>query len=454
LSTLNPDKPLKIVNASAGSGKTYTLVQEYLRIVLHDRNPFKFKSVLAMTFTNKAANEMKSRILDGLIQLSKNQHEKNESDFRFLNDTAKNLKIDPNLVEERAGAIVNQILHNYSAFSIMTIDKFTHRIIRTFAKDLNISVDFDVELDIKTLRKNVTDLLFDQIGRDQDLTNLMMRYARTNLNLDKSWDFSGQVFEFSDLLFKEDALKAIALLRKLSSDDFLKIQEDLQEENARISKSIQTAAVEALDLISSRGLDQDDFHSKSTGIVPFFLRVANGRMEAASKTLKKLVENNTWAQASSSNKHVVNEIAPLLEKYFYQIDNLIEGAVKKYKLNQEILANLNNLSLLNHLLLLVDGIKEEQNILLISDFYKKISEIIIHEKTPFIYERMGNRYEHFLLDEFQDTSHLQWINMIPLIHNSLASGYTNLIVGDGKQAIYRWRNGEVEQFTNLPERIL
>jgi len=447
------DKPLKIVNASAGSGKTYTLVQEYLRIILHDKNPFKFRSILAMTFTNKAANEMKSRILDGLIQLAKPEYEKTEKDFGFLKDTAKNLGIGPKIIEERAQKILNQILHNYSAFSIMTIDKFTHRIIRTFAKDLNISVDFDVELDIKTLRKNVTDQLFDQIGRDEDLTSLMMRYARTNLNQDKSWNFSNQVFEFSDLLFKEDAIKSIGLLRKLSSEDFLKVQEELQKENAKIVASIENNANEALDLVKSKGLSSDDFAGKSNSILSFFKRISKGDYKKASDTNYKNVQAGNWAHPSSSSIGAVEQIAPLLEKYFNQIDQLLEGAQKQLILNKEILKNLNNLSLLNHLLSLVEGIKDEQNILLISDFYKKISDIIINEKIPFIYERMGNRYEHFLLDEFQDTSQLQWINMIPLIHNSLSSGNTNLIVGDGKQAIYRWRGGEVEQFTNLPNHI-
>jgi ATP-dependent exoDNAse (exonuclease V) beta subunit len=451
--TKDLDKPLKIVNASAGSGKTYTLVQEYLRIILHDKNPFKFRTILAMTFTNKAANEMKSRILDGLIQLAKPEYEKGEKEFRFLKDTAKNLGIAPKIVEERAQKIRNQILHNYSAFSVMTIDKFTHRIIRTFAKDLNISVDFDVELDIKTLRKNVTDLLFDQIGRNDDLTNLMMRYARTNLNQDKSWNFSAQVYDFSDLLFKEDAIKSIGLLRKLSSEDFLKVQEELQQENAKITASIERNAIEALDLVKSKGLTSDDFQGKSTSILAFFKRISKGVYDKASDTIYKNVRENKWAHPQSTNRGAVEQIAPLLEQYFSQVDQLLEGAQKKLILNKEVLKNLNNLSLLNHLLTLVEGIKEEQNILLISDFYKKISEIIVNEKIPFIYERMGNRYEHFLLDEFQDTSHLQWINMIPLIHNSLAAGNTNLIVGDGKQAIYRWRSGEVEQFTNLPDRI-
>lgn len=446
-------KPLKIVNASAGSGKTYTLVQEYLRIILHDKNPFKFRTILAMTFTNKAANEMKSRILQGLIELAKPAHDKSPKEFEFLKDTARNLGIAPQLIEERAQKIRNQILHNYSAFSVMTIDKFTHRIIRTFAKDLNISVDFDVELDIKTLRKNVTDLLFDQIGRDADLTNLMMRYARTNLNQDKSWNFSGQVFDFSDLLFKEDAIKSISLLRKLSSDDFLKVQEDLQAENAKITQAIERNAREALDLVNSKGLHSDDFQGKSNSVLSFFKRIAKGNYEKASDTIYSYVRDQKWAHPQSSQPGIVAEIAPLLETYFNQIHDLLDGAQKKLILNKEILKNLNNLSLLNHLLSLVEGIKEEQNILLISDFYKKIAEIIVNEKIPFIYERMGNRYEHFLLDEFQDTSHLQWINMIPLIHNSLAAGNTNLIVGDGKQAIYRWRSGEVEQFTNLPNRI-
>ena len=428
-------------------------MQEYLRIILHDKNPFKFRTILAMTFTNKAANEMKSRILDGLIQLAKPEYEKGEKEFRFLKDTAKNLNIAPKIVEERAQKILNQILHNYSAFSVMTIDKFTHRIIRTFAKDLNISVDFDVELDLKTLRKNVTDLLFDQIGRNDDLTNLMMRYARTNLNQDKSWNFASQVYDFSDLLFKEDAIKSIGLLRKLSSEDFLKVQEELQQENAKITATIERNAIEALDLVKSKGLSPDDFQGKSNSILSFFKRICKGNYEKASDTICKYVRENKWAHPQSFNRGGVEEIAPLLEQYFNQVNQLLESAQQKLILNKEVLKNLNNLSLLNHLLTLVDGIKEEQNILLISDFYKKISEIIVNEKIPFIYERMGNRYEHFLLDEFQDTSHLQWINMIPLIHNSLAAGNPNLIVGDGKQAIYRWRNGEVEQFTNLPDRI-
>lgn len=449
------DKPLKIFNASAGSGKTYTLVQEYLRIVLHSDNPLKFRSILAMTFTNKAANEMKERILDGLIQLAKAPHDKTQAELHFLIDTSKNLGLAPRLIEERSAKILNRILHNYSSFSVMTIDKFTHKVIRTFAKDLGISIDFDVELDMQKLRKNVTDLLFDQIGRDPELTTLMLRYANTNLSEDKSWNFSQQLFDFSNEIFKEEAIKSIDLLKKLSPNDFLKVQTDLVEENAKIVESLVRNAQEALDIVQSKGLTADDFQGKSTSIVSYFNKIAVKRdFGMPSARVLGYMADDKWGHPASAEKATADAIGPLLNQYANQLIEILESGYKTYLINKEILKNLNNLSLLNHLIKLVEQVKSDENVLLISDFYRKIAEIITEEPVPFIYERLGVRYAHFLLDEFQDTSHLQWINMIPLVHNSLASKNSNLIVGDGKQAIYRWRNGEVEQFTGLPDKIL
>lgn len=448
-------KPLQIFNASAGSGKTYTLVQEYLRIVLHSKNPLKFRSILAMTFTNKAANEMKERIVEGLIQLSKSANKKTESDWAFLKTTAKNLGLDEDIVELRSNKILNSILHNYSAFSVMTIDKFTHKVIRTFAKDLNISIDFDVELDMEKLRKQVTDLIFDKIGRDGDLTALMLRYANANLSEDKSWNFNGQVMEFSQQLFQEDAHNAIERLRKLKAKDFIDVQESIAKDNAIIKQKIIRNAKEAFDLIKNQQLTADDFVGKSSSVYTLFKRLSEGEIEKGpTATHIKNVNADKWGHPSSANKVTVEGISHQLGQYFNQIQAVYDGEYGTYLLNREILKNLNNLSLLNNLLQLVEEVKAEENVLLISDFYRKIAEVITEEPVPFIYERLGVRYAHFLLDEFQDTSQMQWINTIPLLHNSLASENTNLIVGDGKQAIYRWRNGEVEQFTNLPDKIL
>jgi ATP-dependent exoDNAse (exonuclease V) beta subunit len=458
------ERPLKIYNASAGSGKTYTLVQEYLRIILNSKDVQKFRSILAMTFTNKAANEMKNRILDALIELSIPSHDKSADQSNFLDDTSKNLKIGPKIIEQRSKNILNKILHNYSSFSVMTIDKFTHKIVRTFAKDLGISMDFDVEMDINGLKKNVTDLLFENIGRNSEISALMLRYATDNLKDDKSWNFSKQLFEFTDLLFKEDAIKSIETLKKLTAADFKKVKDEIVKENKLIENKISVWGQEAADLIKSNGLESDDFHGKRNSVVGYFKKIAewnftipSDRIGLASPTLVGYVENEKWGHTNSNNKTTADSLGGLLGQYFKQIEEALATDYARLALNKEILKNLNNLSLLNHLLKIVESVKEEENILLISDFYKKIADVIIKEPVPFIYERLGIRYSHFLLDEFQDTSHLQWVNMIPLIHNSLSSDNSpinlNLIVGDGKQAIYRWRNGDVEQFTKLPNAI-
>lgn len=446
-------RPLKIYNASAGSGKTYTLVQSYLKIVLHHKDPMRFRSILAMTFTNKAANEMKERIVSALIDLSTDIEFKTDGQLRFLQDTAANLKLPERLVEHRAIEVLNKILHNYSSFSVMTIDKFTHKVIRTFARDLGIAIDFNVEMDIKGFRKNVTDMLVDQIGRNKKLTNLMLQYAHDNLKDDKSWNFTDQIFQFSDLLFKEDAIQAIQQLKDLSDEDFVNIKTELIQNNAKIEQAIKRNATELFDLVQSKGLTADDFTGKSRGVYGYIKKYANGDYKLPSATVSNNVADQKWANPKSPNAGTVESISDLLSQYFNQITDLIETAWPTVKLNLSILKNLNNLSLLKYLLVLIDQVKADENILLLSDFYKEIAAIITNEPVPFIYERLGVRYQHFLLDEFQDTSQLQWVNLIPLVHNALAQQQDNLIVGDGKQAIYRWRNGEVEQFTKLPHAI-
>jgi ATP-dependent exoDNAse (exonuclease V) beta subunit len=462
MQTTENNKSLLVYNASAGSGKTYTLVKEYLRIILRNKNGDNFKRVLAMTFTNKAANEMKERVLDKLIQLSKAAIKKTEADLKEAQNFAKDFGCGVDDLTTRAENALNSILHNYGMFSVMTIDKFTHKVIRTFSKELGLSLDFDVELDVSTLRKNVTDLLFDKIGRDGDLTNLMVQYANANLQDEKSWNFKEELFKFSDALFKEDAISAIQKLKGLESKDFIQIRKDITEEQRKIEQKQLKPASDAIALIKHNGLVVDDFQGKSNSVLAFFEKMAAGEIKfpnykkgekQPSNTIRKNALEGKWGHKDSSNKGLVDSLAPELENYLNQLIHFWDDLIPTYVLNQEILKNLNNLSLMNHMLTITEQIKKEENMLLISDFYKKISEIIIEEPVPFIYERLGVRYEHFLLDEFQDTSNLQWINLVPLVHNSLASKNTNLIVGDGKQAIYRWRNGEVEQFINLPERI-
>ena len=247
------EKNLKIYNASAGSGKTYTLVKEYLCIILPDDDFMKFRKILAMTFTNKAANEMKERIISKLIQLSKSPEERDKNDNREISEFAKATGLGEQKLCEQANKCLNAILHNYGQFSVMTIDKFTHKVIRTFAKELGLSLDFEVELDLDTLRKNVADLLFDRIGRDKEISRLMLRYAQSNLEQDRSWKFKDALVDFSKQLYREEAINAIEELTKLDAEDFLDAQDQMVAERKKYENSIESAAKEAMDAINSKG---------------------------------------------------------------------------------------------------------------------------------------------------------------------------------------------------------
>lgn len=448
-------KSLKIYNASAGSGKTYTLVKEYLRLILKDNNAKNFSSVLAMTFTNKAANEMKERVIAQLKELAIPIEKKTSTQSQECAAYANDIGLTAEQITERAEKSLNAILHNYGLFSVMTIDKFTHKVIRTFARELGLSLDFDVELDLKSLRQRITDLLFEKIGRDEDLTKLMIRYAESKLEDDQSWDFSRSLMDFTDTLFKEHAYDAIRSLSKLNTQDFIEIQADLRKEQERIMSRLKKCGQDFLDFMDRNGITPDDFNGKAGGFISIFLKMAEGVLyeKHPTNTQRKIANGEIKTEGNGSNAGIVAALSTDIVAMLQEAIAIFEESKSKYYLNDNILKKINNLSLLNHLMQIVESIKEEDNILLISDFYKKISEVIIDEPVPFIYERLGVRYEHFLLDEFQDTSRLQWMNLIPLVHNSLAQGNTNLIVGDGKQAIYRWRSGDVHQFVSLPDYL-
>ena len=407
-----------------------------------------------MTFTNKAANEMKERILSKLIQLSKHPRDRNKEDQEEVERLTAILAISPEALSENAQKCLNSILHNYNLFSVLTIDKFTHKVIRTFARDLGLSVDFEVELDLDTLRRNVADMLFDQIGKDQEVTELMRRYVDANLEEEKSWQFKESLVDFSKQLFQEDALRAIKLLGKIESADFENIRKSIITDHSKYRSTLARIATEAVDLIESNQLTDADFKNKSSGLYAYFRKVIEGsKLEGATTTLINYVRDDKIGDEKSVNYSTLQGISDALSNYFHQIEEFVITNLETYKLNTELLKIVNNLSLMKHLLSLSEQLKKEDNILLISDFYKEIANIIASEPVPFIYERLGVRYDHFLLDEFQDTSHMQWVNLVPLLHNSLAHKNYNLIVGDGKQAIYRWRNGEVEQFVKLPDMI-
>ena len=442
----------EIYNASAGSGKTYTLVKEYLKILLTSKRDDAYRNILAITFTNKAVEEMKSRIVSTLEEFSKENPNKKANEI--LLDIASQTRINPKEIQEKSKKIIKNIIHNYASFDISTIDKFTHRVIRSFALDLDLPLSFEVSLDTESLLSEAVDSVIAQAGEDENLTKLLVEFATEKADDDKSWDVTREFLEISRLLTNENNRTEISHFQDKTISDFLKIKHNIFRICKELEDEIISIAQNVLKRIEAKGIE---FSSFNRSYVPKLLeKIAGGTIEINKNHYKRL-ENQDERYAKSvpqNQKDLVDEIALDILKDLKTI-NQKAGKLFFYK---AFLKNLTPLSVLNTVNQELLKIQQEQNILSISEFNNIIHKEIKEQPAPFIYEKLGDKYTHFFIDEFQDTSQMQWENLIPLIDNAL-SGQNDygekgslMIVGDPKQSIYRWRGGKAEQFINLSNR--
>lgn len=443
-----------VYKSSAGSGKTYTLVKEYLCIAL--QNPYKFRSILAITFTNKAADEMKQRILQTLASLSDYHKlsEENKKKFVFLlNDISNQTGLNSEEIIGNASVCLSLILHNYSNFAISTIDSFVQKIVRTFANDLQLPINFSIEMDGETLISQAVDLLINQIGNEELLTEFLVDFAKSKIDDDKSWHIESDLKEFAKLLLNEESQLKADLLKTLELSDFKNILTALKKWINDFENKTTKIGKIALEKINSLNIPHEAFANGKNGISGYFKKIANTQIAIASSTINNNVLNNKWtsAKVNAQDKANIDSIKNFLEYQYIELNKILDTDFGKYIIRLNMLKNIYSLALLNEIEKNIAEIRENESTVHISEFNKRISEIVAKEPIPFIYERLGEKYKHFLIDEFQDTSVLQWKNLIPLIDNSLAENHFNMIVGDGKQAIYRFRGGEVEQFALLPE---
>ena len=441
----------QVYNASAGSGKTFTLVKQYLKVLLTSNDLFMFQKVLAITFTNKAAGEMKERVLFNLEEFAKGS----ESDL--LKIILRETDLDSTIIQERSKKILDAILKNYSAFSITTIDSFTHKIIKSFAFDLGLSLNFEVEMDAISLLNEAVDVLISKIGTDQKLTDLLIDYSLDKIDDDKSWDISKDLNDFAKVLLNEDDVKHFRRLADKKLDDFFELKNKIQKSNKGIENEYKVFGNEVLSFIETSGVQLSDF--AYTGEFPKhfqkltklrFLKFDDLKFDARLNTVIEDGKNLFAGKASVASKDTIEGISEQLRLYYYQSKDLYNRTYSSYLLNKITLKSIIPLAVLNNVNSELNNIKEDNNIRLNSEFNQLISDNIKNEPAPFIYERIGQRFQHYFIDEMQDTSVLQWQNLIPLIENALAQENSNLLlVGDGKQAIYRWRGGKAEQFIDL-----
>ncbi len=457
-------KNFTIYKSSAGSGKTFTLVKEYLALALNDESdpPKAYRHILAITFTNKAASEMKERIIKALKELSFDDYTKLSGGTKTLLEELKkhqtlNLRqqLTDTIIRKRASNVLSAVLHNYSDFAIGTIDSFVHNIVRTFAFDLKIPMSFELEMDDDKLLTQAVDLLIAQIGSDERLTKALVEFTESKTDDEKSWHIENDLKYFAKNLLNEEGAIYIEKLRDLSVDDFFKIKDTIQVELKKFETFISKCGEDALKIIADEGIQHDKFAGGANGIAKYFSYLSDVRFDklTPSNTVQKNVDADNWyaAKTTTSDKDVIDGIKNKLLEIYHKALSFIEANNQEMIVFRLINSTIYSLAVLNEIEKLLNQYKAQNNILHISEFNKMIAKIVLNEPIPFIYERLGNKYNNYLIDEFQDTSVLQFQNLLPLIDNSLAAGHFTMLVGDGKQAIYRWRGGEVEQFAMLPE---
>ncbi len=439
-----PRHSFSIYDASAGSGKTYALVKEYLKIILVAHKNDAYRDILAITFTNKAVHELKSRIIGSLSEFAKDNPSEKAQDL--IQHLAIETNLSVNQIKVKSQQIIKHIIHNYAAFDISTIDKFTHRVIRAFAHDLNLPMTFEVTLDTENLLTEAVDAIIAQAGEDETLTKLLIDFTMEKTDDDKSWDISQEIFSTGKLVLNENNREEIALFHDKSIEDFGIIKTKLKDACELLAEESSVLANSIFSIIDQKGIDQKSF---SAGHFPNHL--ANIQLKKFNTVNKKYYEfEDIKILKAAKDRNIIESAIP----EFLRILGLVYKKYEKYDFYKAFLKNITPLSLLNTISAEFAKIQKEQNTLSISEFNAIIHSEIQNQPAPFIYERLGERYRHFFIDEFQDTSEMQWQNLIPLIDNALSGEIdgekgTLMIVGDPKQSIYRWRGGKAEQFIEL-----
>ncbi|MNX19241.1 ATP-dependent helicase/nuclease subunit A [compost metagenome] len=434
-----------IYDASAGSGKTYTLVKEYLKIILSSPKNDAYRNILAITFTNKAVHEMKSRIVGNLSEFAKDDPSPKAADL--MEDLSRDTGLSIIKIKTKSQQIIKHLIHNYAAFDISTIDKFTHKVIRAFAHDLNLPMTFEVTLDTENLLVEAVDAIIAQAGEDETLTKLLIDFTMEKTDDDKSWDISREILDTGRLVLNENNRNEILHFQNKTIEEFVEIKKKMQALCKELEETNEGLAMKAIELIDKNGIDPKSF---SRGTFPNHLEsIRDGKFNPKNKTFHEFddIAINKTAKDRALIENIIPELLQILKDVYQNFE--------KRDFYKAFLKNITPLSLLNTVSNELAKIQSEQNVLSISEFNAIIHREIQNQPAPFIYERLGERYRNFFIDEFQDTSEMQWQNLIPLIDNSLSGSDdfgnkgTLMIVGDPKQSIYRWRGGKAEQFIEL-----
>ena len=437
-----------VINASAGSGKTYALVQRLLMICLRYPNQqHAIRNILALTFTNKAANEMKERILSWLGNFTDEDYAQN-ADLKNIQTNFENEGVNITLEElhERSKKLLDYILHNYSTLNISTIDKFNSRLVRSFSYELGLAKNFNLEIDPEPFLIEAVDKMLDQIGENEKISNSFIDYVNYSLENNERINLNQNLYTSAKEFVKDIHYEHLKSNINFDDTKYDELKTNLRKEIADNKKQSLELASQAIDLFKSKNIDIEDFASGKNGIGGFFSKVIEFYHQKRpgfpfpSNEEKAIIAIQKGASTKAKDKEDdIFNILEILLKCRLQLINLFIDTQKKEKILAALLPLKVNKDIQDQLKI----IEEENDLVLLSKFNILINENLKNEPSSFIYEKVGAQFQHYFFDEFQDTSELQWQNFVPLRDHSIASDNTTFtLVGDPKQSIYRFRGGE------------
>lgn len=439
---MEQDPRLLVYKASAGSGKTFTLAVQYIRQLIED--PYSYRRILAVTFTNKATTEMKERILSQLYGIATSL----KSSDGYLKEIMKTSNKSVDEIRIAADTALKNIIHDYSRFRIETIDSFFQSVMRNLARELELGANMTIELNNGDVLSDAVDSMIEKLNRMSPTLYWLLEYIEERIADDKRWNVSSEIKGFGRNIFDEAYIeKGVALREKLKDTKFIpQYRKKLQEKRESILDTMKGFNEHFQEILNANGLTPADLKNSARGIGSYFNKIASGKLsnDVRNATVEKCLEGaENWTTKTSPYKSTIISLADqVLIQILNDAENTRMASNKVLNSCDMSLRYLNNLQLLMR----IDSEVREQNLshnrFLLSDTNALLHSIIREGDASFVYEKIGTTIDTVMIDEFQDTSRMQWENFHLLLEESLAQKEGSMIVGDIKQSIYRWRNGD------------
>ena len=447
---------LKVYKASAGSGKTFTLAIEYIKLLIN--NPTAYRNTLAVTFTNKATEEMKMRILSQLYGIWKQLPDSDD----YMERIVKDLHVEPLFASKQAGVALSLLIHDYHHFRVETIDTFFQSVLRNLAKELDLAANLKIELNDREVEEKAVDQLIENLEASSKVMSWIISYIQKNIDEDKGWNVINKIKGFGENIFKDTYKANRKEINQILLDEpkFKEITDSLRQLSAKFEKNMSQCAATFFDCLAENGLSVSDFLYGESGVCGYFIKLKKGIYEGeellknrvcnAMDDCQKWAKKSDWKPGNTMYDVVTNTLHPLL----VDTERMRSKQVVAYRSAVLTLKHIHELRLLHHIDMEVRSLNKEVNRFMLSDTQSLLNELMSNSDTPFIYEKIGTQIDNIMIDEFQDTSIIQWKNFKVLLLECMSKENSqNMVVGDVKQSIYRWRDKRAYKPTIVPVKI-